>query len=169
MCWLFQFLQKLQLDTIPCSVLNCQNFLRLYFPMFQFRFLVRKNMVQTTSCFKPHYCLQWAQWRHNMAVVLPNMDIEPSKMANFKLAVNGYVFLYSSITISKLAKRAVFSHSRDVERHLKNKLFLERSSPLTALPSLNDILLTKMWRVFYKTHSAFFTLLKRKDANKNST
>ena len=118
-------------------LINCQNFLRLYFPMFQFRFLVRKNMVQTTSCFKPHYCLQWAQWRHNMAVVLPNMDIEPSKMANFKLAVNGYVFLYSSITISKLAKRAVFSHSRDVERYLKNKLFLEHSSPLTVLPSLN--------------------------------
>ena len=52
-CWLFQFLEKLQRHK-PVFVLNCQNILRLYFPVFQFRFRVRKNMVQTTCRFKPH-------------------------------------------------------------------------------------------------------------------
>ena len=51
-------------------------------------------------------------------------------MADFKFVKHGYVFLYSSIIISKIVNCAVFSHSRDLERLFKNKMFLERSSPL---------------------------------------
>ena len=75
MCWLFQFLEKLRRYKFV-FVPNCQHLLRLYCPMFQFRFRVRKHMVQTT-CHSNHITVYngWAQWRHNMAAVLPNMDI----------------------------------------------------------------------------------------------
>ena len=41
-CWLFQFLEKLQ-QYKSVFVLNCGHLFLLYFPMFQFRFRVRKQ------------------------------------------------------------------------------------------------------------------------------
>ena len=43
-------------------------------------------------------------------------------MADFKFVKNGYVFAYSSIIISKIAKWAVFSKSRDLVRYLKKQV-----------------------------------------------
>ena len=127
--WFYKFIQKLQRHK-SAIMLNRQNLLRLRFSVFQFRFRdrVRKNMVQTTRRFKPYYCLQMLCTMTSLHDCRTSKYGHwPFKMVNFKLVKNGYVFTYSSIIISKLAKWAMFSNSRYLERFFKNKLFLECS------------------------------------------
>ena len=135
MCWLFQFLEKLQCLTVNiffnCTFL-CSSF-DFRFERIWFKRHVTSNPITVYN-----------GWCHNMAAILPNMDIGHPRFVK-----TGCVFAYSSIIISKIAKWAVFSNSRDLEHYFKNKLFLECSSPLICT-NTSWLTWTKLWNFTFK-------------------
>ena len=107
-------------NTIPCSVLNCKYILRLYFPMFQFRFRVWKNIVKTTRCLKPDYCYFTMAGHNHGTAWLPYFQIWTYSHPNFKLAQNKYVcfcfvflfcFLFIPQPLSANSQNELFFHN----------------------------------------------------------
>ena len=95
-------------DTSPCS-----NLFIIFNYTFERMWFKRSAASHPITVYKAG-----AQWRHNMITVLPNIDMQND---GFQIGQKGVCFPYYSIIISKLAKRAIFSHYRDLsERYFEN-------------------------------------------------
>ena len=72
-CVGFSSFQKNGSDTSPCSCLTVNIFFNYTFLRSSFNFRFERNDMSLQTTFTVYD--GWAQWHHNMAAILPNMDI----------------------------------------------------------------------------------------------